>query len=156
MGDAIFEDPRLVQVYDAIEGRRHVGALAGRGVTLTIDDGVLTRRVGPVGEQLLDAYRAAIAATARSGVGVIVDEVLLDEDDWDSWQRHLHGLAVRWVGVVASLDVVEGRERQRPDRIDGLARSEYDLVHRHATYDVTVDTAILDPTQAAIAILDAR
>ena len=87
---------------------------------------------------------------------MIVDEVLLDEDDWDSWQRHLHGLDVRWIGVMASLEVVEQRERQREDRMGGLARSEFDIVHRHATYDVTVDTASLDPTQAASAIIETR
>ena len=136
-------------------GRRHIGALAERGVTLTIVDGVLRRRVGPVGEQLLDAYRAAIAATARSGVNVIVDEVLLDEDDWLSWQRHLDGIPVRWIAVTAPLEVIEQRERQRDDRFDGVARAEFGIVHRHASYDLTIDTAALTPTQAAIAILEA-
>ena len=72
-------------------GTLHVGSFAEQGVELAIVDGVLTRRVGPVGEQLLDAYRAAIAATARAGVNVIVDEVLVDEADWISWARHLKG-----------------------------------------------------------------
>ena len=136
-------------------GRQHIGALAEQGVTLTIVDGVLSRRLGPVGEQLLDAFRAAIAATARAGVNVIVDEVLLDEDDWVSWQRHLEGMDVRWIAVTAPLDVLEHRERQRDDRFDGLARSEHDIVHRHARYDLTIDTAALTPTQAAAAILEA-
>ncbi len=136
-------------------GRQHVGAHADRGFTLTIVDGVLVRRCGPVGAQLLDAIRAEIAAVAQSGVNVIVDEVLLDEPDWTSWQGHLAGLPVCWVGVMASIEVVEERERQRPDRFQGLARSEYHIVHRHAVYDVAVDTGALDPRRAALAIIDA-
>ena len=38
---------------------------------------------------------------------------------------------------MAALAVVEQRERQRDDRFDGLARSEYDIVHRYASYDLT-------------------
>ena len=48
-------------------GTMHVGSFADQGVSLAIVDGVLARRVGPVGERLLDAYRAAIAATAPAG-----------------------------------------------------------------------------------------
>ena len=62
---------------------------------------------------------------------------------------------MHWVGVMAALEVVEERERGREDRFDGLARAEYDVVHRHATYRTEVDTAMLSPTAAAIAILTA-
>ena len=137
-------------------GTMHVGSLADQGVSLAIVNGVLTRRVGSVGERLLDAYRAAIAATARAGVNVIVDEVLVDESDWQSWVKHLDGLDVQWVGVRAELDFIEQRERGRADRVNGLARAEYDQVHRYATYGTEVDTAVLDPPAAARAILAAR
>ena len=137
-------------------GTMHVGPFADQGVSLAIVDGVLLRRVGLVGERLLDAYRAAIVATARAGVNVIVDEVLVDESDWQSWCRHLDGLDVHWVGVRAALEVVERRERGRPDRVNGTARAEYDQVHRYASYRTEVDTAVLDPPAAARAILAAR
>jgi len=137
-------------------GTVHVGSFAHQGVSLAIVDGVLTRRVGPIGARLLEAYRAAIAATARSGVNVIVDEVLVDESDWQSWCRHLEGLDVHWVGVRAALEVVEARERGRTDRVNGIARAEYDQVHRYANYRTEVDTAVLDPAAAARAIFAAR
>ena len=57
---------------------------------------------------------------------------------------------------MAALEVVEERERARDDRFNGLARAEYDLVHRHATYRTEVDTAMLSPTAAATAILTAE
>ena len=137
-------------------GTMHVGPFADQGVSLVIVNGVLTRRVGRVGERLLDAYRAGIAATARAGVNVIVDEVLVDESDWQSWLRHLDGLDVHWVAVRAPLEVVEQRERGRADRFNGTARAEYDQVHRYASYRTEIDTAELDPPAAARAILAAR
>ena len=91
------------------------------------------------------AYRGAVAAVARAGINVIVDEVLLGEDDWKGWQDQLGGLDVMWVAVTPDLDVVEQRERDRNDRMIGLARSQHDVVHRHAVYDVRVDTAVMDP-----------
>ena len=57
--------------------------------------------------------------------------------------------------MTAPLEVIEQRERQRDDRFDGVARAEFGIVHRHASYDLTIDTAALTPTQAAIAILEA-
>jgi len=137
-------------------GTMHVGSFADQGVSLAMVGGVLSRRVGEVGERLLDAYRAAIAATARAGVNVIVDEVLVDESDWQSWLRHLDGLDVHWVGVRAALEVVEQRERERPDRFNGTARAEFDQVHRYASYRTEVDTGVLDPSAAARAVVLAR
>jgi len=137
-------------------GTMHVGPFADQGVSLGIAGGVLTRRVGDVGARLLDAYRAAIAATARAGVDVIVDEVLVEESDWTSWLRHLDGLDVHWVGVRAALDVVERRERDRTDRFNGTARAEYDQVHRYAIYRTEVDTGVLDPPAAARVVVEAH
>jgi chloramphenicol 3-O phosphotransferase len=79
----------------------------------------------------------------------------LSEDDWKAWQIQLDGLDVLWVAVTSDLDVVERRERDRSDRMIGLARSQYNVVHRHAAYDIRVDTAVMDPAAAAAAILAA-
>lgn len=59
------------------------------------------------------------------------------------------GLDVTWVRVRIDLDVLEAREEARADRVLGMARWQYDKVHRHPTYDVTVDTGALDPDAAA-------
>jgi chloramphenicol 3-O-phosphotransferase len=45
-------------------------------------------------------------------------------------------------------------ERERGDRLVGLARSQYDIVHRHPAYDARIDTATTGP-EAAAAALDA-
>jgi chloramphenicol 3-O phosphotransferase len=133
----------------------HVGAHGDEGIVFARVDGEIERRIGPVGTRVLAAYRGTVAAVARSGVDVIVDEVLLCEEDWHGWQADLAGLAVRWVRVDCALDVVETRERERGDRLVGLARSQYDVVHRHPRYDARVDTATTGPEAAAAAILAA-
>jgi chloramphenicol 3-O phosphotransferase len=136
--------------------RGHVGAHADEGIAFVAVGGTVERRVGPVAERLLAAYRGAVAAVARAGINVVVDEVLLSEHDWYAWQRQLEGLEVMWVGVTIDLAVVEQRERDRADRMTGIARSQYEIVHRYPDYDVRVDTGTLDPAAAAELILAAR
>ena len=85
---------------------------------------------------------------------MIVDEVLLDESDWIGWQDELDGLDVIWICVDIALEALEARERGRGDRMIGLARSQYDLVHRFPDYGLRVDTDLLDADTAADAVLE--
>jgi chloramphenicol 3-O phosphotransferase len=50
-------------------------------------------------------------------------------------------LTLRTVGVFAPLEVLEARERERGDRLIGLARWQYDRVHRGRRYDLELDTS---------------
>ena len=61
---------------------------------------------------------------------------------------------VFWVGVYAPLDVLEARERQRGDRLIGLARWQYDRVHEGMNYDLEIDTSIATPMECAKLIKD--
>jgi chloramphenicol 3-O phosphotransferase len=45
--------------------------------------------------------------------------------------------------------VLEARERQRSDRMVGLARWQYDKVHAGRDYDFTVDTSTATPLECA-------
>ena len=132
-----------------------VGEHGAAGLSFRFVDGRLERAVGPVGRSILDAYRAWVASAAHAGLNVLVAEVLLTESDWTDWQAALGGLDVHWVGLDIDLEQLEAREAARGDRPIGLARSEYDLVHRHATYDTRVDTGALDPDAAAEVIVAA-
>jgi chloramphenicol 3-O phosphotransferase len=51
--------------------------------------------------------------------------------------------------VHAPLNVLEERERQRGDRLIGLARWQYDRVHEGMTYDLEVDTASVSALECA-------
>ena len=130
----------------------HLGPHAEAGMVFEAVNGTIERRVGPFGRTVLSAYRAAVAAIARAGLDVIVDEVLLSEEDWEGWQRDLVGLDVTWVAVDLAPDLLLERERARGDRVIGMAAAQVDVVHSYATYDLGVDTGVLTPEDAAAAI----
>ncbi|RWP27696.1 chloramphenicol phosphotransferase [Mesorhizobium sp.] len=105
-------------------------------------------RVGPVGERTLRGMRHAIAAMAGQGNNLIVDDVLCG-GEISEYLRLLSGFDLRLVGVFAPLDVLEAREIQRADRLPGLARWQYDRVHKDIGYDLEIDTSTLTPLECA-------
>ncbi len=105
-------------------------------------------RSGPTAERLLRGMRHAIAAMARQGNNLIVDDVLLDGDN-AAYEAALAGLDVVRVGVFAPLEVLEAREAARRDRMIGLARWQYNRVHKGMTYDLEVDTSRATVMQCA-------
>jgi chloramphenicol 3-O phosphotransferase len=108
---------------------------------------------GPAGERLMSGMRHAIAALAKEGNDLIVDDVVLG-DGMNDYERLLNGFHVHRVGVLCPLDVLEDRERLRGDRMIGLARWQFDRVHAGKVYDLTVDTSIMSPADCARLISD--
>ena len=108
-------------------------------------------KTGPVGERLLRGMRHAIAAMAAEGNDLIVDEVLLGPEKTEYRQLRAP-YEVHWVGVCAPLDVLEQRERHRGDRLIGLARWQFDRVHKDMRYDLEIDTSQATPLECAEAI----
>ena len=131
--------PRLPARWFGIPAAR--GDLASEGANYRVlDEQTASFDLGRVGRRMVAAYHRAVAAFARSGLDVLVDEVVLSEDDWVDWSEALDGLDVRWVAVRCDLDVAIGRERQRGDRLPGLARGTSLAAHRHVRYDAEIDT----------------
>jgi chloramphenicol 3-O phosphotransferase len=112
-------------------------------------------RPRPVGQRLATGMRVAVAASARAGNDLLVDDVFIDPAWLDAWRHELAGLEWLLVGVVAPLAVLEQRERARGNRIAGEARSQLDVIHDGIEYDVTLDTARQSPEESARAILAA-
>jgi chloramphenicol 3-O phosphotransferase len=56
---------------------------------------------------------------------------------------------VLFVGVRCPVEVAEQRERDRGDRMPGLATAHIDLVHAHGIYDLDVDTSVLTAMECA-------
>jgi chloramphenicol 3-O phosphotransferase len=139
--------------FDWVTAGAHVGVHADEGVVLEIVDGEFRMRLGPIGRQVLAAWRGAVGSAARSGLNVIADDVVLTEDEWRGWQAELDGLDAHWVRVQIALDVLEAREHQRGDRMQGQARSQYTEAYRYPRYDAQVDTGTLDPDAAADAVI---
>ncbi|MBV8462851.1 MAG: AAA family ATPase [Acidimicrobiales bacterium] len=100
------------------------------------------------------AWWNGMAAIAAAGVGVILDEVLLEGG---KSQRRLSAvikdLDAVWVGVRCEPDVVEARERRRGDRVHGQARNQALRVHEGVRYDVVVDTTTRGPDECAVDII---
>jgi len=109
-------------------------------------------RSGPVLETAMRGMRGAVAALAEAGNDVIVDEVLWDPEALVDYRRRLAPYELHTVGLIAPLDVIEHRERQRGDRDLGLARSQYDNVHAGMTYDLELDAETATPDQLAAKI----
>jgi chloramphenicol 3-O phosphotransferase len=108
------------------------------GIEFAADGKVI---VGPRFRTLEAAWIEGIAAMARAGARVIVDEVFLGgASSQQRWQKALDGLCVLWVGVRCDGAVAAGREIARGDRTIGMAASQADAVHQGVTYDLEVDT----------------
>lgn len=104
---------------------------------------------GPFCQQLLDGMRRSVRALADAGLDLIVDDVWLQNDEQHAYERHLGGHTVHFVGVHASLEVSEAREKARGDRDIGQARWQRSRVHVNARYDLEVDTSQTTPERAA-------
>ncbi|MQA81533.1 MAG: chloramphenicol phosphotransferase CPT [Streptosporangiales bacterium] len=101
--------------------------------------------VGPVFRTLDVAWAEGVAAMARAGARVIVDDVFLGgPSSQDRWRTALVGLEVLWVGVRCDPEVAAAREAARGDRIGGMAASQATVVHDGVSYDVEVDTTRTD------------
>jgi chloramphenicol 3-O phosphotransferase len=121
----------------------------------TQDDGkpCIMIRAGPVVKRALRGMRHAVAALAAQGNSIVVDEVMLGQEA-SEYRNLLPQFEVRLVGLFAPLHILEARELARGDRDIGLARWQYDRVHRNVAYDLEIDTSVSTPLQSAKMILD--
>lgn len=120
-----------------------------------LDDGgkpSVAIRTGPVMDAAMRGMRRAIVAMAGQGNNLIVDDVILDPADEADYRALLLGFETRFVGLVAPLEALEARELARGDREIGLARWQYDRVHKGRVYDLEIDTAATTPAQNAVMI----
>jgi len=112
------------------------------------DDGGITLRPGF--RELEAAWMQGVAAMARAGAHIILDEVFLSGAEAQArWQQALDGLPVLWVGVRCDAVVAAARETARGDRVPGMARLQAEAAHRGMRYDIEVDSAAADPTVCA-------
>lgn len=126
------------------------GTGTGTGIGFA-PDGEVT--VGPEFRALEAAWIEGVAAMARAGARIIVDEVFLGGPaSQQRWQHALDGVRVLWVGVRCDSAVAAGREIARGDRIGGMAVAQADLVHQGVRYDLEVDTSRTESLECARAI----
>jgi chloramphenicol 3-O phosphotransferase len=99
--------------------------------------------------RLMDGMRRSVATLARAGNSCVVNDVMLSAADQRSYTDACTGIELHFVGLHAPLDVLEHRERDRGDRVVGLARWQYPRVHNGISYDFEIDTAKRLPDQIA-------
>ncbi|KEO86961.1 hypothetical protein EH30_04820 [Erythrobacter sp. JL475] len=107
---------------------------------------------GPSGEALLSEIRRLVRGLSETGFNVIVDEVA--EADAIADYRARLGNSCLVVKVDAPLSELERRERERGDRLLGLAREQSERVHNGISYDLEVDTHAQTPDALARLILE--
>ena len=106
-------------------------------------------KAGQIGHQLASGMHHAIVALAKAGNNVIADHVLVEQQWLDECVNLFSDLHAFFIGVKCPLEVVQQRERDRKNRTIGIAKAQYDLVHRHNIYDFEVDTSIATPEECA-------
>jgi chloramphenicol 3-O phosphotransferase len=122
---------------------------------LTVDSGIQFEADGAVTvgadfRTLQAAWMAGIAATARAGAHVVIDDVFLGSAaSQQRWEQALGDLDVLWVGVRCDSDVAAQREQQRGNRTPGMAAKQADTVHHGVRYDLDIDTTDTGPADCA-------
>ena len=112
-------------------------------------------RFGSHGEQVLRGMRRAVAAFAREGNHVIIDDLLFKPEYLVDYAVALEGLDAWLIGVRCSLEEVNRREVMRTGRFPGTATSHFHEVHAHgARYDLEVDTSHTTPRACAELIIE--
>jgi chloramphenicol 3-O phosphotransferase len=112
-------------------------------------------RMGSAMSRLLSGFRHSVAALAADGNNLIVDDVMLEAADQQLYAAALAQFNVRYVALYAPLEILELRERERKDRLVGLARWQFERVHLGIEYDLEIDTAIQTPKEVAAQIAEA-
>jgi chloramphenicol 3-O phosphotransferase len=106
-------------------------------------------RTGPVFARAMRGMRHACVAMAAQGNNLIIDEVFIEPGVTDAYRELLRNCQIHLVGLFASLEVLEARERARGDREIGLARWQYRRVHSGVAYDLKIDTTAATPADCA-------
>ena len=146
---AVLPDPWLVFGVDTLIQAMPVASRLS-GIEFAPDGAVLVR---PEFRALEAAWIEGIAAMARAGARIVVDEAFLGgAASQQRWLTALGALQVLWVGVRCDGAVAAAREIARGDRITGMAASQAELVHQGVRYDLQVDTTHTEALPCAQAI----
>jgi chloramphenicol 3-O phosphotransferase len=108
---AVLPDPWLAFGIDTLIRAMPASKMSADGIEVTADGEV---SVGPGFRTLEAAWIAGIAAMARAGARIILDEVFLGgAASQQRWKNALGTLHVLWVGVRCDAAVAAGRELAR-------------------------------------------
>jgi chloramphenicol 3-O phosphotransferase len=149
---ALLTEPWLtLGVDNLIDALGPAGAESSSVITFSPDGVVST---GALFRQVENAWNQGLAAIARSGTGVIIDDVFLGGAASQSrLSSALSDLKVLWVGVHCDSEIASSRESSRTNRVRGMARTQSNIVHEGLSYDIEVDTSDTSALECAHVIL---
>jgi len=99
-------------------------------------------QMGPYAKKVNNSLKNIVLTMLNDGLNVIIDEVCIDSESFNRWQKKLSSYKVLYVGVRAPVETLETREKERDNRIHGSARAQHELVHLGNQYDLEVDTSM--------------
>ena len=97
---------------------------------------------------VFDGFHGCLPVLAEAGNNLIVDHIIENEIWMWDLVKLLVGLDVFFVGVHCPLPELERRERERGNRRVGEARTDYQIVHGFAEYDLEIDS--MQPCQTNV------
>ena len=110
---------------------------------------------GPFAQQFDYTMPRIIKCLADHGHDVVADTIITDDAQICNYAKTLHEHTVYFVGIVCDLEELEKREKERGNRILGLARGQINCIHKHENYyDLIIDSTDCDQTTSAQKILD--
>lgn len=117
------------------------------GIKVETDGAIV---IGDQFNALEAAWRSGVAAMARAGARIIVDDVFLSGAvSQQRWQAAIGELDVLWVAVRCDPDVGVGREIARANRVPGQHAWQATVVYEGVTHDLVVDTTHAESIECA-------
>jgi chloramphenicol 3-O phosphotransferase len=95
----------------------------------------------------LQHLQSALRRVAKTHFEIVVDLVLRDTLALDECIAALCPRPTFVVGVWSPLEVLEERERARPDRAEGMVRSQYRHPAYKRPYAMSIDTSTCSPVE---------
>lgn len=133
-------------------GRAHeLSPHAEQGVRWLLDgEGRITELAfGDYGWRMVRGFHAMVAALAKEGNNVIVDDVLFEAPMVAHCAATLAGHRAYLIRVRCPLEEVQRREQARGDRLPGLGRLLFERAELCGAYDFEVDTGRGSPAECA-------
>ena len=141
-------DPRYVGVgREAHLGYQFVEQANPSGPTTIV-------KKGKLGRELSQALHRALRAIADRDIHLVIDDLLFEEEDFQDYLEVFADKEVYFIAIKPSLEVVEAREKERGDRMQGLARGLYADVYENKIFDLEIDVSMISPETAARRVLD--
>ena len=110
---------------------------------------------GPLAEHIDHTMPQIIRSLAECNHDIAVDMIFVNDSMLYNYAKELKNNTVYFIGIVCSLEELEKREKQRGNRILGLARGHINKIHKNKKYyDLVVDTTHCSAAACAQNILN--